>query len=142
MSPDVIVYVCANCVPAGGQIPVQWVEDDVHVVVREVPCSGKMDVQYLLHAFEGGSRGICAVACPRGTCQLGQGNYRAEIRVAMVRRLIEEIGLEPGRAELIHCAADDPPARLKQLVSEAVQRIRALGESPLEAATSQKEGSR
>jgi coenzyme F420-reducing hydrogenase delta subunit len=54
-----------------------------------------MDGQYLLHAMEGGARGFCVVACPKGDCHLSQGNYRAEIRVRAVRRLLAEIGLPP-----------------------------------------------
>ena len=103
-------------------------------MVREVPCSGKMDGQYLLHAIEGGSRGLCVVACPKGECHLAQGNYRAEVRIRTLRRLLEEVGLEPERAELVHCAAEDPPQKLEELVRGAVDRICSLGESPLRAA--------
>ncbi len=127
--PDVIVYVCANCVPRSGRLPRQWRQDGAYVLVREIPCSGKMDVQYLLHAIEGGARGFCTVACPKGECQLAQGNYRAEIRVGTVRRLLAEIGLEPERAELVHSRAEEPFEQFDRQVREAVARICALGES-------------
>ena len=131
VSPDVIVYVCANCVPAAGRLPRQWKQDGAHVVVREVPCSGKMDALYLLHAMEGGGRGLCVAACPKGKCQLTQGNYRAEVRVATVRRLLDEIGIQPERAELLHCGPDEPFDSFERSVRDAVERICALGESPL-----------
>ena len=70
LSPDVVVYVCTNCIPQGGRLPRQWDQDGAKVLVREVPCSGKMDGQYLFHALEGGGRGICVVACPKGECHL------------------------------------------------------------------------
>jgi len=134
LSPDVVVYVCTNCIPQGSRLPRQWNQDGARVLVHEVPCSGKMDGQYLLHAMEGGSRGLCVVACPKGECHLAQGNYRAEIRIRTVQRLLSEIGLEPERAELVHASADDPPGQLEQLVRSAVERICAFGESPLRAA--------
>ena len=130
-SPDVIVYVCTNCIPPGGRLPRQWVQDGAHVVVREVPCSGKMDAQYLLHALEGGASGLCVVACPQGKCQLAQGNYRAQMRIETIRRLLAEIGLEPERAQLLHYSADDPADRLHDSVRDVVGRICALGPSPL-----------
>ena len=77
VSPDVIVYVCTNCIPQGGRLPRQWLQGGARVRVHEIPCSGKMDGQYLFHALEGGARGICVVACPKGECHLAQGNYRA-----------------------------------------------------------------
>jgi len=135
MSPDVIVYVCTNCIPRGARLPRQWVQDGAHVVVREVPCSGKMDAQYLLHALEGGAYGLCVVACPKGECQLAQGNYRAQMRIETIRRLLAEIGLEADRAQLLHYSADDPADRLLRLVRDAVGRIGALGPSPLRAQT-------
>jgi F420-non-reducing hydrogenase iron-sulfur subunit len=132
--PDVVVYVCTNCMPPGGHLPRQWDQDGARILVREVPCSGKMDGQYLLHGLEGGGRGLCVVACPKGECHLAQGNYRAEIRVRTVRRLLAEIGLEQERAQLVHCSAEDAPSQIERLVRDAVERICALGESPLRAA--------
>ena len=126
-SPDIVVYICCNCIAQSARLPRQWHQDGAHVVVREVPCSGKMDGQYLFHAFEGGSRGLCVVACPKGECHLAQGNYRAEIRVRTMQRLLTEIGLETGRVELLHVSPDDPPEKLEPLVRDAVQRVSALG---------------
>jgi coenzyme F420-reducing hydrogenase delta subunit len=131
VSPGVVVYVCTNSMPEGQRLPRQWHQDGAHVLVREVPCSGKMDGQYLCHALEGGTRGVCVVACPKGECHLAQGNYRAEIRVRTVQRLLKEIGLEPERAALVHSAADDSFEQFEQLVRGAVGRICALGESPV-----------
>ena len=134
LSPDVVVYVCTNSIPQGGRLPRQWSQDGARIIVREVPCSGKMDGQYLLHILEGGGRGLCVVACPKGGCHLAQGNYRAEVRVRTIQRLLAEIGLQPQRAQLVHCAAEDSPQQLEQLVRGAVEHICPLGESPLRAA--------
>jgi coenzyme F420-reducing hydrogenase delta subunit len=134
LSPDVVVYVCTNCLPQGCRLPRQWNQDGARVLVRDVPCSGKIDGQYLFHALEGGGRGICVVACPKGECHLAQGNYRAEIRVCTVQRLLLEIGLEPQRAELVHSSPNDQPEQFEQLIRGAVERICALGHSPLHAA--------
>ena len=67
----------ARALAAAARPPGTWL---ARVLVREVPCSGKMDGQYLLHAMEGRGRGLCVVACPKGECHLAQGNYRAETR--------------------------------------------------------------
>jgi F420-non-reducing hydrogenase iron-sulfur subunit len=134
LCPDVIVYVCNNCLPAGGRLPRQWQQDGAWVLVREVPCSGKMDAQYLLHALEAAVRGLCVVTCPKGECHLAQGNYRAEVRIGTVRRLLAEIGIEPQRAELLRQSPQDPFEQFERAVRDAVGRICALGHSPLRAA--------
>ncbi len=129
VSPDVIVYVCHRSIPHGAPLPRQWKHNGGNVVVRQVPCSGKMDGQYLMHAFEGGACGVCVVTCPQGQCHLGQGNYRAEIRIRTIQRLLGEIGLEPERAELVHFSPDDSREQFDQIINDFVERIRALGKS-------------
>jgi coenzyme F420-reducing hydrogenase delta subunit len=133
--PDIVVYVCQSCVSEDGHVPRQWRQDGARVLVREIPCSGKIDAQYLFHVLEAGGHGFCIVTCPPGQCSLGQGNYRADVRIRMVRRLLAEIGLEPERAEILHCASDGGPEGggecLGELVRGAVQRLCALGESPI-----------
>ncbi len=129
--PRVSVYVCHRCVPEAGHLPRQWTQDGVRVQVVELPCSGKTDTQYLFHAIEGGAQGLLVVTCPPGECRLAQGNYRAEIRIRTVRRLLAEIGMEPERAALVRCGRGDD---LKQLVCEAIEQFRGLGESPIRAA--------
>jgi len=134
LSPDVVVHLCTNCIPQGMNLPRQWNQDGARVLVREVPCSGKMDGQYLLHALEGGARGLCVVACPKGDCYLSQGNYRAEVRVRTVQRLLAEIGLPPERAQLVHASQADTPRKFEQLVRSTVERICAIQENLLHGA--------
>jgi F420-non-reducing hydrogenase iron-sulfur subunit len=133
--PDIVVYICQSCIPEGGSMPRQWKQDGAHVLVREVPCSGKIDAQYVFHALEAGGQGLCVVTCSRGKCSLGEGNYRAEVRVRTVRRLLAEIGIEPERVELLRRASDDDLGEgVGELVRGAVQRLCTLGESPIRAA--------
>jgi coenzyme F420-reducing hydrogenase delta subunit len=101
------------------------------VVVREMPCSGKIDVQYLFRALESGVNGVCVVTCPEGECKLAQGNFRADVRVRTVRRLLSEIGCEPERVQSVRCPAGGSNEEYEQRVREGVERILALGKSPI-----------
>lgn len=130
--PDVVVHLCHNSMPDQSHLPRQWHQDGAHVVVQELPCSGKTDAQYLMNAFEGGVRGVCVVTCPKGQCRLAQGNYRASIRVQTIQRLLVEMGIEAERAELVQPSIDDKAEDIQARVREAVTRICALGVSPVE----------
>ena len=134
VSPDVIAYVCRNCTAESRSVPRQWNQDGLHVVVQEIPCSGKIDGQYIFHALEVGVQGLCVVACPKGQCTLAEGNYRAEVRIRTVQRLLTEIGIESDRAELLHCSPDDPPQRIEELIRGAVQRF-PMNDAPSAEAT-------
>ena len=131
--PDVAINICENCIPEAKHLPRQWTQDGVHVSVREVPCSGKTDSQYLLHTLEGVTRGVCTVACPMGECRLAQGNYRAEVRIRTMQRLLEEIGLEPERVEFLISSPEGSFEDLERHVRGSVKRLSALGPSALQA---------
>jgi coenzyme F420-reducing hydrogenase delta subunit len=127
--PDILVFLCKNCIPIGGKLPAQWSESGLHIRVKEIPCSGKIDAQYVLHSLEGGVRGVCVVTCPRGECTLTQGNYRAEIRIKTVQRLLTEIGDDPRRADLVQCPAAATIEGIKGLISDAAKRFAAFAPS-------------
>ena len=130
-APEVVVYVCKNCIPEGGRLPQQWRQDGLRVFVRTMPCSGKIDGQYMFHALESGAAGLCVVACPKGECSLAQGNYRAEVRIRTVRRLLAEVGFDARRANLLYFSSKDPPERLGEMVRGVVSEISALGANPI-----------
>ena len=71
------------------------------------------------------------VSCPKGECHLGQGNYRAEIRMQTVRRLLSEVGMDSGRAEQFFFSSKDSREQFDRMIREFVERICALGKSPI-----------
>lgn len=126
--PGITIYVCRQCMAGGDPLPRQWMHLGVHVQLKELPCSGKTDPEYLFAALEAGARGLLVVTCPKGECRLAQGNYRAEVRVKTVQRLLAEIGVEPERVVLTQCA---PGNEVRAIVDRAVGQFCALGESPI-----------
>jgi len=66
-----------------------------------LPCSGKVDILYLIKAFETGADGVAIVACKQGECRYLEGNLRARKRAEAIDTLLEEIGLGKGRMVII-----------------------------------------
>ena len=66
-----------------------------------LPCSGKLELIYLLKAFESGADGVVLITCKHGECRYLEGNLRAQKRTGSVRALLEEIGLDKWRMKLI-----------------------------------------
>lgn len=113
-------------------MPRQWRHNDLTVRLKEFPCSGKVDGQYMMHAFERGVRGICLITCPEGECRLAEGNLRANVRVNTTKRLMDEVGLGSDRLELLtYNGNGTSPEILNKLVADAVTRIGAKPSSPL-----------
>jgi coenzyme F420-reducing hydrogenase delta subunit len=101
-------------------LPRQWIHAGMHIRIKLIPCSGKIDAQYILHAFEGGVGRIGIITCPEGKCTLSQGNYRAQMRTATVRRLLEEIGLDPASIQLIRCTGNETVGSIREMINEIV----------------------
>ena len=72
-----------------------------------LPCSGRIDSLHLMRALESGADKVYLVTCPEGACHYREGNIRAKKRIAYAQSLIEEIGLERERLELIVTSAGD-----------------------------------
>jgi hypothetical protein len=75
----------------------------VHEVA--VPCTGRLQPEHLLKAFEAGADAVCVITCAGNGCHYLEGSRRTERRVEHVRGLLNEIGLGGQRLLVFHLAA-------------------------------------
>jgi F420-non-reducing hydrogenase iron-sulfur subunit len=95
------VFYCSNGIEpqqmASGVSKLEGVE----VKTISLPCSGKIDIPYLIKAFETGADGAVIVTCKQNECKHLEGNLRANKRAEAVESLLEEIGMTKGRMAVI-----------------------------------------
>jgi coenzyme F420-reducing hydrogenase delta subunit len=94
------LFTCSTSLDASDLMDIEETLTGTEVKVISLPCSGKVNVPYLVKAFESGAHGVIVVTCKKDDCQYIQGSFRAENRVRTVDELIEEIGLGRGRIAL------------------------------------------
>jgi coenzyme F420-reducing hydrogenase delta subunit len=75
--------------------------DGITVKTISLPCSGKVDILYLMKAFETGADGVVIVTCKQNECRHLEGNLRAQKRAEAVESLLEEIGMGKGRMAVV-----------------------------------------
>lgn len=95
-----------------------------------LPCSGRVEPLHLLRALESGMDKVYVITCPEGACRYREGNFRARKRLAFAQGLIEEIGLERERLELIHLPSGTT-ATIDKHARELLAREATVGFSPL-----------
>ncbi|HWR57251.1 MAG TPA: hydrogenase iron-sulfur subunit [Thermodesulfovibrionales bacterium] len=95
-----------------------------------LPCSGRIDPLHLMRALESGADKVYVVTCPVGACRYREGNIRAGKRIAYTQGLIEEIGLERERLELVVASAGNP-VTIDELTLELLAREATIGPSPV-----------
>ena len=98
----IYLFYCSNSLDAKELSQCRDELKDHHLKVIGLPCSGKLDVPYLVKAFETGADGVVIVTCELGQCRHFEGNMRAEKRAEAVDNLLEEIGAGTGRIAAIH----------------------------------------
>lgn len=114
----VTAFVCENCarpsqVPdSGGRLRPIVPDFDWPIPVRELllPCTGRLQPEHVLKAFESGADLVCAVACEEDNCHYLEGSGRCARRVDYLRRILDEVGLGGERLLLFHLpgsAAED-----------------------------------
>ena len=129
--PEVTAFVCQYCADqaanSAGSLRFAY---PPNVKIVRFPCTGKVDVQHVLNAFEQGADGVYVVACPEGNCHHIDGNIAAGRRITYAKSLLDEVGVGSERVELCYVTAAQGD-EFANLAIEMTEKIRALGPSPV-----------
>ena len=107
---------------------------DIKIIL--VPCTGKIDLIHILHAFEKGADGVYAVGCMEGDCHYSSGNLRARKRMEQAQKILDTIGVGGERAQMFNLSSSEGP-RFAQIAVEMDERIKKLGPNPIKLAKKQ-----
>ena len=88
----------------------------------KLPCTGKLEVIHLLRAIEAGADGVYAAGCMEGECHYLKGNLWARKRVDHVKKLLDELGIEPERVEMYNMSSA-MGAKFAEVATEFTERI-------------------
>jgi coenzyme F420-reducing hydrogenase delta subunit len=102
----IYIFYCSNNLGQDQLAGVCSELDGITVKTVGLPCSGKIDIPYLMKAFETGADGVVIVACSRNECLHVEGTVRAQKRAEAVESLLEEIGMGSGRMAVIELKED------------------------------------
>lgn len=105
----IVLFYCANSVDTDAvrQRSNQTGDDEISAV--SLPCSGKINLLYLMKAFENGADGVILITCNWGACRFLEGNLRAHKRAEAVDAMLDEIGLGRGRMQVVEAKEDGGP---------------------------------
>ncbi len=126
--PTIVAFCCHYCAYAAadlaGSMRLQYPPN-----VR-TPCTGRLEIEYFMKAFENGADGVIVAGCEEGSCHFKEGNLTAKRRVNYTRELMAESGLEMERLRMVNVSAANAPLFAK-IIREMVETVRKLGPSPL-----------
>ena len=107
------------------------------IKIVKLPCTGKIDVLYLLKAFQSGADGVYVAGCMEGDCHYLTGNLRAKKRVEYAQKILDEVGVGGERLAMYNMSAAQG-ARFVEVAQEMTEKITQLGPSPIKKQKEQK----
>jgi len=136
-TPEIAAFCCHYCAYAAADLAGSMrLEYPPSIKVIELPCTGKLDVVYVLRAFEDGADGVLVAGWLEGDCHYLEGNLNARRRVEYTRKLLENIGLEGRRIQMINISSA-MGGQFAWSAAEFTEEIRRLGPNPLRNANAQ-----
>jgi len=125
--PKIVAFLCKWCSSAGSDLAgVSRMEYPPNVIPITVMCSGSVSPLYIFSAFNKGADGVLVSGCHPGDCHYIKGNFYARRRIALVKKLLEYVGLEPERFQMSWVSAAEG-VKYTQIIKDFVQELKPLG---------------
>lgn len=95
------------------------------VKIIRVPCSGRVDLDHILKALENGAEGVLVLGCHPGDCHFKSGNIKAYSRYLLLKKMLEEAGIEEERVKFDWISASEDE-KFISVVKDFVDTIKSL----------------
>jgi coenzyme F420-reducing hydrogenase delta subunit len=129
--PKILGFLCNWCSYAGADLAgVSRYQYPSNIRIVRVMCSGRIEPSMVLEMFIQGADGILIGGCHPGDCHYIEGNYYAENRVKLIKKLLKTAGTEPERLRLEWIAAAEGE-RFAETVRDFTNQIKEMGPSPV-----------
>jgi len=132
--PRIVAFCCNWCSYAGADLAgVSRFQYPTNARIVRVMCSGRVEPQFILRAFELGADGVLVAGCHIGDCHYISGNEKAQKKVEATKELIDQLGLDGRRLRLEWISASEG-AKFAATMKEFTEDLKSLGPSPLKEA--------
>jgi coenzyme F420-reducing hydrogenase delta subunit len=135
--PTIVAFCCHYCAYAAADLAgSSRLQYPPNVRIIRTPCTGRLEVDYFMKAFENGADGVLVAGCEEGSCHFKEGNLLAKRRVNYTRELLSEAGLEAERLRMVNVSAASAQ-KFAEIVRDMVETVRKLGPARLKRLVNQ-----
>ena len=125
--PKIIAFLCSWCSYAGADLAgVSRLQYPSNIRIVRVPCSGRVNPFFIVKSLQQGWDGVLVSGCHPGDCHYLTGNYYARRRFAILKNMLEYIGIEEGRVHFSWVSAGEGQ-KFSQVVKEVSESVKKLG---------------
>lgn len=125
--PKIIAFFCNWCTYGAADLAgVSRLQYPPNIRVIRVPCSGRISPKFILSALRNGADGIWVSGCHPGDCHYIEGNYYARRKFALMKNLLEFMGLEAGRIQFSWISSAES-TKFAEVAAQVTAAIQSLG---------------
>lgn len=127
--PRIAAFFCNWCTYGGADLAgVSRLQYPTNIRVIRIPCTGRLNPNFILSAFRGGADGVWVSGCHPGDCHYISGNLHARRRFTILKNLLEYVGMEPDRLHFSWISSAEAE-KFQKTVTEVTQAVQKLGPS-------------
>ncbi|MGB3129208.1 MAG: hydrogenase iron-sulfur subunit [Dehalococcoidia bacterium] len=125
--PLIIGFLCNWCSYAGADMAgTSRIAYPANIRIIRVPCSGRVDPLLIVKCFEEGADAVLVAGCHPGDCHYNEGNYYSRRRFALLRVLLDFMGIEKERFRVEWVSASEGK-RFAKIITEFTEEMTELG---------------
>ena len=125
--PVIIGFTCNWCsYRAADMAGIARMKYAPNVRLTRLMCSGRLDPTFVFKAFAGGADAVLVSGCHPGDCHYVNQNYKAMRRFHLMKRVLVQMGIEPGRLKLLWASAAEGQIFANE-INKFVEEVRELG---------------
>ena len=130
-TPNIVGFACQWCTYAGADLAGNLrAKYPPSIKLIKVPCSGRVEPEYIMEAFANGADGVLVGGCHFGDCHYKTGNYKTANRMKILSQLLEDSGFDRKRFRLEWISGAEG-YRFAEVVEEFTKDLEELGPNPL-----------
>jgi len=125
--PVILVFTCNWCSYRAADLAgTARMKYPPNVRLVRLMCSGRVDPTFVLRAFADGADGVVLTGCWPTDCHYRLQNVKALRRFILLRRVLEDMGIEPDRFQRVYASAAEGQ-QLAAAFERITEEVRALG---------------
>ena len=125
--PKILAFCCNWCTYTGADLAgLNRMKYPANVRVVRVPCSSRVNPQFVLRAFQKGCDGVMVCGCHPGDCHYATGNYYTRRRFMLMKELLAYNGIDPERFQARWISGSEA-AKFRDTVAEVSELIAGMG---------------
>lgn len=125
--PLIVAFCCNWCSYAGADLAgTSRLNYPANVKIIRVPCSCRVNTNFIIKAFQKGADGVVIAGCHPGDCHYSTGNYYTRRRFSIFINLLEYLGIEKERFKIDWISAAEAN-KFATVMNEVLENVYKLG---------------